>query len=153
MSYGDQLRDIANAFFAERTEVATARDIAAWAIRSGRWRPQPGTLIDRCAEELSRAMREEYTVDPQGRSVRTKHAARIQSEGRQITLWADIRTASHGHMLRAFQQRRKQILGDCWQLKCDADSYNENRRPGEPVQIIFDFSLDLEEREAAAHAA
>jgi hypothetical protein len=153
MSYFDQLRGIADQYFAEHDGTASSRDIAGWAVRSGKWAPQPGSLIDQCAEELSRAMREDYITDPQGRIVRAKHAARIKENGRQVTLWADIRTAGHKHMERAFAQRRKQILGDCRQLKADVDSYNENRRPEEPIQVIFDFTVDLAELEAARTAA
>lgn len=153
MSYYEQLRSIANRYFEEHDGSATAREIAAWATRTGLWSPQPGSVIDQCAEELSRAMREEYITDPQGRSVRAKHAARMRENGKQFTLWADIRTASPAHMMRAFQQRRRQILGDCRQLKADVDSHNDNRHPEEPIQIIFDFTLDLAELEAAAHAA
>lgn len=126
---------------------ATARQIAGWAIREGLWKPQGSTLIARCAEELSRAMREEYILDPQGRMVRAKHAARIKKDGEQLVLWADIRTANPRHMEIALQQRRQQIVGDCRQLKTDADSYNENANPGAPIQLIFDFTDDLAELE------
>ena len=153
MSYNEQLRSIADQYFAEHDRSASSREIAAWAMRSGKWAPQPAALIDQCAEELSRAMREDYITDPQGRTVRAKHAARISQNGKQITLWADIRTANQGHMERAFGQRRRQILGDCRQLKADVDSYNDNRQPEEPLQVIFDFTLDLAELEAAQNAA
>jgi len=153
MSYHDQLRSIADQFFAEHNGTATARDIAGWALKSGKWQPQPGSLIHQCAGELSRAMREDYITDPQGRTVRAKHAARIKEDGKQITLWADIRTASLKHMERAFGQRRRQILGDCRQLKADVDSFNDNRHPEEPIQVVFDFTLDLAELEAARAAA
>ena len=113
MSYYEQLRSIADQYFSEHDGSATAREIAAWATATKRWPPQPGSLIDQCAEELSRAMREDYYTDPQGRTVRAKHAARMRENGKQFTLWADIRRASPAHMQRAFQQRRKQILGDC----------------------------------------
>lgn len=152
MSYSDQLISIANAFFVVHEGSATARDIAAWAVRAGKWAPQPASVIDRCAEELARAMREEHITDPQGRSVRAKHAARIREDGKQFTLWADIRIATKDHMARAFQQRRRQILGDCRQLKADVDSYNDNRQPDEPIQVIFDFTVDLIELEAARAA-
>ena len=92
---------------------ATSPQMAAWAIREGLWKPQPAAMLRQCAEELSRAMREEYYVDPQGRTVRTKHAARIERHGEQMTFWADIRTADPKHMRLAFQQRRQQIVGDC----------------------------------------
>ena len=95
-------------------------------------------------------MREEYITDKKGRRVRAKHAVTINRDGKQLTLWEDMRTASRRHMDLAFRQRRHQILGDCRQLKADVDSYNEALNPGEPIQIVFDFALDLEEMELAA---
>lgn len=70
--------------------------------------------------------------------------------GRQAEFWADMQTAPREHMEIAFQQRRQQIVGDCRQLKWDVDSYNENHNSGEPLQMVFDFTLDLEEIEALA---
>jgi hypothetical protein len=35
-------------------------------------------------------------------------------------------------------------------LKMDVDSYNENKSPGDPIQMIFDFTDDLAEMEAVA---
>lgn len=124
---------------------ATMREVAEWAIKTGKWVPHPSAIVSQCAEELSGAMRDEYVRDGQGRKVRTKHAATYQHGPEQSVLWDDIRTASHEHMARAFQQRRKQILGDCKQLKNDVDSYNENRLPTMPIQVVFDFTVDLEE--------
>jgi hypothetical protein len=105
------------------------RSVAAWRPR---WRAISRTILvaprPRAVSRIfpAKAMREEYIVDPQGRTVRAKHAARIRQGNRQMTLWADIRTASQNHMAIAFQQRRQQILGECHQLKSDVDSYNEN---------------------------
>jgi hypothetical protein len=56
-------------------------------------------------------------------------------------------------MEHAFQQRRRAIVGDCKQLKNDADSYNENFNSGAAIQIIFDFTEDLEEAEIIAGIA
>ncbi len=53
----------------------------------------------------------------------------------------------------AFQQRRQQIVGDCRQLKTDADSFNDNSNPGSPIQMIFDFTDDLAELEAMVDIA
>ena len=91
------------------------------------------------------ALGEEYTTDPQGRRVRTKHSARVEKDGEQIVLWDDIRTASRSHMRIAFQQRRQQIVGDCHQLSMDMDSFNQNQNPSHPIQLSFDFTRDLEE--------
>lgn len=143
----EQLQAIAEAYRrAGNKWPATMREIAAWAISNNLWVQQPSAIIALCAEELSRALRDEYVTDPQGRRIRTKHAATyITDEGEQLVLWDDIRTAPPTHMKRAFQQRRHQILGDCKQLKSDVDSFNQNRQPPEPIQVVFDFTLDLEE--------
>jgi hypothetical protein len=131
---------------------ASMRAVAAWAISTKEWSPQPADMIQQCADELSRALREEHIRDPQGRSVRAKHAARTTLAGEQVTLWADIRTASVEHMSIAFQQRRQQIVGECRQLKADVDSFNQNANKGEPIQLVLDFTLDVEESEHASAA-
>lgn len=127
---------------------ASSRQIAAWAVHEGKWRPQPSALVGQCAQHIARAMRAECITDPQGRIVRSKHAAKMFKGGEQTVLWADIRTASSEHMQIALQQRRQQIVGDCRQLKADADSYNENQNTGLPIQLSFDFTRDIMEMEA-----
>jgi len=56
-------------------------------------------------------------------------------------------SATPKQMAMAFAQRRKQILGDCHQLKTDVDSYNDNNRDNARIQMIFNFTEDLEEME------
>ena len=75
---------------------ATTRQIAAWAIRQSKWKPQPSALVNQCADQIGRAMREEHFIDAQGRTVRAKHVARVERGGEQIALWTDIRSASSG---------------------------------------------------------
>lgn len=146
MTKTEQLQAIVGEYqVAGRPWPATMREVADWAIKTNRWVPHPSAILSQCAEELSGAMRDEYVRDAQGRKIRTKHAATYLAGDAQLVLWDDIRTASREHMGRAFQQRRKQILGDCKQLKNDVDSYNENRLPSIPIQVIFDFTIDLEE--------
>src|SRR4051794_1038150 len=81
---------------------ATSHDVAAWAVRQRLWHPRPSDIIDQCAEDLSRALREEYITDAKGRRVRAKHAARVTCDGKQYSFWADIRTAPRSHMELAF---------------------------------------------------
>ena len=128
---------------------ATSREIALWAIENKLWAPQPAAVVGQCADQLSRAMRDEYIVDPQGRKVRVKHSATIGDGPDQQSLWDDSRTASPKFMEIAFQGRRRQIVGDCRQLKNDVDSYNENRCPPKLIQVVFDFTHDLLEQELA----
>ena len=145
----EQLQDIVNAYIDSGSPwPASAKTVAAWAILTKRWAPQSTNLIAQCADLLARAMRDEYIEDPQGRRVRAKHAARFERAPEQTPLWADIRSASREHMQIAFQQRRQQIVGDCHQLKIDADSYNQNSNPSAPIQLVFDFTRDLRDLEA-----
>ncbi len=65
----------------------------------------------------------------------------------QRTLWAEIRTASHAHVEIAFKQRRRQIVGGCWQLRSDVDSYNDNNVDEAAIQMVLDFTEDMEEFE------
>ena len=147
LNYVQQLQRIVTKYIEDGEEwPATSHQIARYAINNHLWEAQKATVIDLCAEQLARAMREEYISDPQGRVVRSKHAARVAGE--QTVLWADIRTASREHMVVALQQRRQQIVGDCRQLKADTDSYNENYNTGKPIQMVFDFRDDLVELEA-----
>lgn len=126
---------------------ASSTDIARWAIGRQLWQVHPGAVIRQCADQLAAAMREDFFTDPQGRRVRLMHAAPYNRNGRQYLLWDDMRTASHRHTHMAFQQRRQQIVIDCHQLKLDADSYNQNYNADRPIQMIFDFRIDLEELE------
>lgn len=144
------LQALADEYMEAHDGPVTSSEIAAWAMGVGKWRLDPSAALRICANEIADAMREDYITDPRGKSVRVKHAARFSRNGVQTTLWADMRTAPRRHMHIAFQQRRQQIVGDCKQLKLDVDSYNANWNTGAPIQMIFDFSDDLAEAEAAA---
>jgi hypothetical protein len=145
-AYVEQYRSEGNAW------PASSRALARWMIETGRWETGKKSLVDLCAKEISRALREEYHTDPQGRRVRTKHAAKVparKDDADQLVMWDDLRTASRAFMERAFKGRRKQIVDDCVQLKTDMDSYNENVNTEAPIQTIFDFTDDLAEQAAA----
>jgi len=149
VSYKEQMQRIANDYVRSGEPwPATTMEIAAWAVRKGLWEPQRKCIIAQCAHHLSDAMRQEFVTDPQETTVRAKHAARLKGEdGKQLVIWADIRSAPRKHMEIAMKQRRQQILGDCRQLKVDSDSYNENKNPGRPINLVFDFTRDIEELE------
>ncbi len=131
---------------------APAIDIAKWAYDTGYMKAHPADIVRQFAHELSRAMREEYATDPQGRQVRAKHSARVSIGGKQTSLWADW-TSPREMIEISLQQRREQIVGDCRQLKTDVDSFNDNWSEGKPIQMVFDFNEDLEELELMSSLA
>jgi hypothetical protein len=133
-------------------------ELAGWAYRHGLHKPSVGTIIDLIAADIAQVFREEYRVDRKGRRYRAKHAAKSKVGNRTLSLWADLddQSAPHEHFVRSFAQRRQQIVGDCYQLKTDADVYNDSRKPEEPVQPVLDFTLDVAEmrcRESGEKAA
>ena len=121
--------------------------VAEWALNNKYWEPRKRFFYRQFKEEMRRALRNKYLTDPQGRRVRVMHVLKKDENGTQLYLWKDIETASHEHMHLSFQQRRKQIVGDCNQLKTDVDSYNENFNESLPIQLVFDFTNDLKEIE------
>lgn len=122
--------------------------LARFAINNGHWESHGSKILQLCKRAFSRAFREQYHTDDQGREVRTYHAAKSRvGAGEQQVLWADMRTAPLEHMEVAFQQRRGQVVGDCRQLKRDVDSFNENNRFGATYQLTLDFSEDVAELE------
>jgi hypothetical protein len=126
---------------------ASPRDIARWAIENKQWAPKPEAIVSQCAEQISQAMSVEYFTDDQGRRVRANHAVVFPEGAKQHVIWDDIRTGDHNNIAISLQQRRKHVVDQCKQLKNDTDYYNEYRNPPRPIQMIFDFTLDMEEWE------
>jgi hypothetical protein len=124
-----------------------AHDLAAWAYKNVLHKPNIKTVIDAIAADIAQVFREEYRTDKHGRRYRAKHATTKKEGNKTLSLWGDMDdpNAPHEHFVRSFGQRRQQIVGDCFQLKTDVDVYNDNRVPVEPVQVILDFTLDVEE--------
>ncbi|MBA3756022.1 MAG: hypothetical protein H0X02_07290 [Nitrosomonas sp.] len=122
-------------------------ELAAWAYRNGLHKPNPKTIIDLIARDIAQVFREEYRTDKHGRRYRAKHAVTSKQGNKTQSLWADLDDieAPHKHFQTSFAQRRAQVVGDCFQLKTDADVYNEKRKPSVPIQIVLDFTLDVEE--------
>jgi hypothetical protein len=125
-------------------------EIAAWAVRKGLLEVPEVDPMDALAEQMGTALRNEYAKDPKtGKRFRKNHAVRYYKNGVQLALWGELETAPRSHMLAAFQQRRKQIVGDCVQLKTDVDVYNGMNANEEPIQLVLDFTDDVAEIEAA----
>ena len=145
----DRMLDIVEQYLAQGGETPIDLDeLARFAIDNNFWQGQGATLVQLCKRDFSRAFREQYHTDAQGRSVRTFHAVtRSSTRGNQGVFWADMRDAPIEHMELAFTQRRNLIVGECLQLKKDVDSFNDNNASGATIQMVFDFSEDIAERE------
>ena len=131
---------------------ASRDEIAEWAVAHDKYQLTRGMAVAQCAERIARAMRLEHVKDKKGRSVRKYYAARIRENGQMTIRWDDW-NAERPFMEVATANRRNQILGECRQLKDDVDSYNERLCPTQPIQVEFNFGVDLEELAQLANAA
>lgn len=150
-SLREQLQEIVHDYMREfGVDAVDLETVAEWAVSRGLYRREPANIIRRCKSELSRAMRAEHFLDPQGREVRLMHAARLPfGDDGSIVVWADIRRAKPHHMEISFQQRRHGIVRDALQHKIDVASYNDNNQYGASLSL-FDYNInkDLAELEA-----
>jgi hypothetical protein len=145
MGYKETLQDFYKRFCEDtgRKGAVDPDEVAAWAYKKKLWKPTTRDVVSRLSKDLADAWREEYRTDRLGRRYRAKHA--VRGYGEQHTLWADMETAPRDHMERAFAQRRRQIVGDCVQLKTDVDVFNDKRPSEEPLSVVLDFTWDVEE--------
>lgn len=150
VTISEQMRSIYRDYQREHgVRTVCTNDLFAWAHRKKRWAPQTSNVRRQFSNQLSRALRQDYYIDRQGRKVRSKHAVVRDVKGKQMSFWDDIREADSGFMNISFKQKRKQISGSCKQLKVDVDSFNENRAPDDPYQLVLDFTEDVMEMEIA----
>ena len=152
--YRKQLQWVWHRYEAEHGSVpATAREAAAWGISKGMIEMPEVDPLDKLASDMSMALREEYATDKDGRRYRVNHAVRVTKGGVQYTFWAIMKDAPREHMQKALIQRREQIVGDCVQLSTDVDAYNALHKEQTPIQMIFDFREDIEERKFSGEEA
>lgn len=148
-AYSDAIKDYIERYKREVRDdgLIDPHELAGWAYKNGLHKPSVKTIIDVIAADIAQVFREEYRTDPLGRRYRAKHAATTKAGNKTLSLWGDIDdpAAPHEHFVKSFGQRRQQIVGDCYQLKTDADVYNDSRKPQHPIQVVLDFTLDVEE--------
>lgn len=149
MNRNEQLQALIQRYKAETGQKAVDLDIVAgWAIERGATLPKPKTARELFAAQLADAARAEYRVDPKtGLSYRANHALRQRNhDGRQYTLWVDMEDATRGQMLYSLTDRRQQMVGDAVHLKIDEMIWNSKHTEEEQIQLLMDFTYDVEER-------
>ena len=126
---------------------ARKTEMAEWAIGHELWDiPREGKLRV-LADDLAKAMRQEYITDADGHRVRVKHPVEMVRYGEQGMFWGDLRTENRDFMARSTAQRRNGIVADCRQLKNDVDYFNTLHPEYDPLQLRLDFTRDVAELE------
>lgn len=146
----EQSADILDRYLNEVNAAPVSLDeVAEWALNEGLFRPEPRDLKKICRDAIAQGARAQKRFDGK-RWYRAKHSLRTNVGGIQLSLWADIdKNASLGFMEKSIGQRRRSIVDDCFQMKMDADHFNEANPEFEPIQPVLDFSEDVDEREAS----
>jgi hypothetical protein len=145
-TYSEQLQRVWHQYEKENDrQPATAREVVSWGVAKGLIALPELDPYGQLSEDMARALREEYRTDSSGRRYRANHAVKITKGGVQLAIWADMETAPRSHMEKAFAQRRVQIVGDAYQLRVDVDAYNHSRKGEPPIQLVLDFTPDVEE--------
>jgi hypothetical protein len=75
VNYNEQMQELASDYMAATGNVMfRTADIGLWARENGRWQPSQEAILRQFSSDMSKALREEYYRDSQGRRVRTKAA-------------------------------------------------------------------------------
>lgn len=149
-SFQHQMQDIFKKYQAEVSAAPVdLKEVGAWAIKNKLWAPRPIEMHAQFAKEMAEALAEEYRTDRKGRRYRSKLAVVTNKDGRQGSLWGDIDTAPRSHVEKSVAQRRRQIVGDCYQLRVDVDHYNDAHPTEEQLLLRLDFTDDVAERMVA----
>ena len=135
------------------TEGATAKEVAAWAIANGKFELDVEDTLKVAAKKFSEAFRQEMIVDPQGRTVRRKHAAIISTvteDGKEQKRfeWSNLEVMRYERVVLAASHRRSGIRGDVDAYRDDFGSYNDNHLPKgkPPINMSFNFDADEDEQ-------
>ena len=134
----------------ERETGESAEDlmaVAQWAHKNGKWEPRPRNPVKELARDLARASRQDYITDEQGEPVRRRHSYPVLRGEVQLTFWVKIENATPEKMKLSLQGRRNGALADVLQADRDRRYYNAHYNPGDPIQMSWNFDLDVEERQ------
>ncbi len=147
-NYNEQLQRIWHQFEEANGDIPSSpREAVAWGVKRGFLAVPEVDPLDQLAEDMTRALREEYRTDKFGRKYRVNHAVRKSKAGVQYTLWGRMDAQPREFMAMSYGQRRKAIVGDCFQLKTDVDVYNDKNPENEPIPLVLDFTADMEEEQ------
>lgn len=148
-TYQERLQNIWHQHEADTGQLfSTTHDVVSWAVQRGMLEAPSVDPYAKLAEEMSSALRAEYRIDERGRKYRVNHNIRVRNGGVQHVIWSTGEHAPRGFMVRSIGLRRKGIVADCLSLKNDVDVYNDSKPEQEPINLVLDFTYDVEEAQA-----
>jgi hypothetical protein len=124
--------------------------VAEWAIKKGIYNRPPVDPEVQLRRDLSRYLRNEYFVDPQGREVRKNHPIMIRTQtpdGEKLRPhYKELFQAGAEHMKASFALRRNGVVRDVVQMDIDFRSWIDNNVHHETLdKMDYDINKDLDE--------
>ena len=147
-SFAKQIQNLVREYrLAGQVWPASKSEIAEWAMSKGKYDITPAVARRVLANEIGRALREEYITDKKGRRIRVKYSAKVRrKEGEQpLTLWGDVRSEPMSFLRVAHAGRRNGIVAEARQWYNDGCYINETHPTEEQLPLILNFTRDVDE--------
>jgi len=126
--------------------------VAKFAVGMGWPLPKPTDPIERLAQQITNAARQEIRRDKEtNRPYRANHAVpTYDSSGQQVFFWIDIDDpkTTQASFRKSAVMRREQMVSDGLQLSFDIDHWNGARPDGDKIDLPWDLTMDIEIRRA-----
>jgi len=123
-------------------------EVAEWMVETKQYEEVPRSVITRCKQELTKALRAQHITDNQGRDVRAMLCARHKNaQGTFWSIWSPLYVSKPEHARLALQQWRRSIRGEVLLHDRTTHSYNDNNVHGAQLPL-FDYNLNKDRDEA-----
>ncbi len=131
--------------YAEETGVDAVdpNDVASWAEANGHFDIPVIDAKRRFAKQISHALSKEFIEDDDGEPVRKKLPFTVMRGEKQLTFWKDIRKMTPEQYRISASSQRKKVRGEVLQIERNTRYFNKHVNPGDPVQLSFNFDLDI----------
>jgi len=124
-------------------------EVAEWMVNTKQYEERAYSVVRRCKQELTKALRAQHVTDPQNRDVRAMLCARYKNkQGELWSMWSPIYQAKPDHARRALQQWRRSLRGEALLHDRTTKSYNDNNIHGASLPL-FDYDLNKDIAEAS----
>lgn len=124
-------------------------EVAKWMVDTDQYAERPYSMVRRCKQELTKALKSQRRTDAQGRDVRAMLAVRRKNaQGELFSTWAPIFESPPTHARLALQQWRRSLRGEALLHNRTALSYNDNNIHGAAIPLFdYDMNKDIAEAE------
>jgi hypothetical protein len=122
-------------------------DVAEWMVETRQYEEQSYSVVRRCKQELTKALRAQHQIDPDGEDVRALLCVRHKNaQGLLSSRWSKLYESKPEHARLSGQQWRRGIRGEVLLHDRTFRSYNKFNIHGAQLTLFdHDYNKDIEE--------